>query len=192
MPFESKFSKESIIDAAFEIAQHEGFKAITARSVAKRIQGSVAPIYFNFDHIDDLIHAVVEKVFKISQDILLEQTSPNLYENMGKAGFIFANRYPVFFRELVLLPNPYLATYKQIEEAMLEGLKRDPLVADLTLSEKKMLIFKVKALQIGFQTMIANHQLPDFMTQTDVENLFIELGSDLAQLERYKKEKKNE
>ncbi len=190
MPFESKYSKESIIDAAFEIARNDGFSAITARSVAKKIKGSVAPIYFNFDHIDDLIHAVVEKVFKISQDILLEQTSDNLYENMGKAGFVFANRYPVFFRELVLLPNPYLASYEQTEEAMLEGLKADPLVSKLTLKERKMLIFKVKALQIGFQTMIANHQLPDFMTQKDVEDLFIELGSDLAQLELYKKENK--
>lgn len=187
MPFESKYNKDEIIDAAFEIASIGGFEAITARSVAKKIGGSVAPIYFNFKNIEELIKAVVEKIFKLSQTILLEQTSPSLYENMGRAGFVFADKYPVFFRALVLNPNPYIQSYESTELAMLEGLKDDPVVSKLSIEERKVLILKVKALQIGFQTMIANNQYPSFITKQALQEMFIEMGHELAIIELKKK-----
>ena len=189
MPFESKYNKDDIVKAAFEIAEINGFQAITARSVAKKINGSVAPIYFNFQNIQELIEAVVNKVFGITQMILSEQTSASLYENMGRAGFVFAERYPVFFRELVLNPNPYIQSYEVTEHAMLEGLKNDPVVSKLSMDERKVLVLKVKALQIGFQTMIANHQYPSFMSKEEMKELFIDMGHELALLELKKKEK---
>lgn len=189
MPFESKYNKDEIINAAFEIAEKNGFQAITARTVAKKINGSVAPIYFNFQNIQELIKEVVVKVFNLSQMILSEQTSHSLYENMGRAGFVFAERYPVFFRELVLTPNPYIQSYEDTELAMLEGLENDPVVSKLSIEERKTLILKVKAMQIGFQTMIANNQYPSFMTKENLQELFIETGNELARLELKKKEK---
>jgi AcrR family transcriptional regulator len=187
MPFESKFTKEEIIDAAFEIAKEKGFSAITARTVAKKIKGSVAPIYFNFENIQELIDAVVEKVFTISKDILREQQTPNLYESIGRAGFVFADRYPVFFRELILNPNPYIGSYESTENQMIESLKDDPLVSKLSIKDRKILILKMKALQIGFQTLVANEQLPSFITKDEMQELYIELGHDLAQLQVLKK-----
>ena len=61
MPPKTKYNKEDIVDAAFEIAKEEGFSGITARSVANRLHCSVAPIYVNFATIDDLITDVVER-----------------------------------------------------------------------------------------------------------------------------------
>lgn len=187
MPFESKFTKEEIIDAAFEIAEEKGFSAITARTVAKKIKGSVAPIYFNFENIQELIDAVVAKVFAISKEILTEQEASDMYEKIGRASLVFADRYPVFFRDLVLNPNPYIGSYETIEDQMIDSLKDDPLVSALSVKDRKLLIFKMKALQIGFQTLIANQQLPRFISKAEVFELFIELGHDLAQLEIAKK-----
>lgn len=188
MPFESKYTKEEIIEAAFQIAEKDGFSAITARTVAKKIKGSVAPIYFNFENIDQLIKAVVQKVFSITEEILKKQTSSSLYENMGRAGFEFAEQYPVFFRELVLKPNPYLASYEKTEEAMLKGLDQDELASKLSLEQRKKLILKVKALQIGFQTMIANDQLPSWISKKEAQDLFICLGNQFIKLEINHKE----
>lgn len=187
MPFESKFTKEDIINAAFEIAVENGFSAITARTVAKKIKGSVAPIYFNFENIQELIDAVVEKVFAISQDILAEQEAPSIYERIGRAGFDFADRYPVFFRELVLIPNPYIGSYESTENKIIESLKDDPLVSALSIKDRRLLILKMKALQIGFQTLIANKQLPSFISKNEMLELYIELGHELAQLQVLRK-----
>lgn len=183
MPFKSKFSKEDIINAAFEIAEEQGLQAITARTVAKKINGSVAPIYFNFENIDELIRAVVMKVFSITQKIMNAQSSNSIYENMGRAGFEFANRYPVFFRDLVLQPNPYIKSYEQTEDAMLQSLDHDPKTSTLSIIERKHLILKMKALQIGFQTLIANDQIPSWITKDEVEELFINLGYQILDLQ---------
>lgn len=188
MPFETKFTKNDLINAAFEIAKEKGFSAVTARTVAKRINGSVAPIYFNFKNIQDLIDAVVEKVFAISQEILAKQEAPpNLYERIGRASFDFADQYPVFFRELVLNPNPYIGSYESVENQMIESLKDDPLVSSLSIKERRLLILKMKALQIGFQTLIATQQTPSYISKNEMKELFIELGNELAHIQVLKK-----
>lgn len=56
-----KYSKQQIIDAAFEIAKEEGMSSITIRKVAEHLGSSIAPIYVNFNTIDDLTEAVMQK-----------------------------------------------------------------------------------------------------------------------------------
>ena len=46
MPAVRKVSKEQIIDAAVEVLRDDGFSAINARSVAKKLGCSTQPIYF--------------------------------------------------------------------------------------------------------------------------------------------------
>lgn len=49
-----KFTKDQIIDAAFEIARVEGVNSITIRKVAEKLGGSIAPIYVNFKEIGEI------------------------------------------------------------------------------------------------------------------------------------------
>ena len=62
MPPKNRFTREEIIEAAFEVAKEEGFSKITARSVASRLNLLVAPIYANFKAIDELVQAAVQRV----------------------------------------------------------------------------------------------------------------------------------
>ena len=43
----NKFTKEEIINAAFDIAKVDGLGAITVRRVAQKLNSSIAPIYVN-------------------------------------------------------------------------------------------------------------------------------------------------
>ena len=54
MPAVRKVSKEQIIDAAVEVLRDNGFSAINARSVAKKLGCSTQPIYFSFKNMDEL------------------------------------------------------------------------------------------------------------------------------------------
>jgi len=101
MPPKNKFTREEIIEAAFEFAKEEGFSKITARSVASRLNSLVAPIYANFKAIDELVQAAVQRVFTLSEELLAKQKGENLFENIGKTSLAFAHDYPVLFRELV-------------------------------------------------------------------------------------------
>lgn len=62
---------------------------ITVRIIAAKLGCSVAPIYVNFETIDELVEAVMQKVNVISASILTEMTGKSSFENLGKASLKF-------------------------------------------------------------------------------------------------------
>lgn len=186
MPPKTKVSKENIIEAAFTIARERGFAGVTARSVAGYLGCSVAPIYVNFTTIDELTHAVVRRVFQISEQILERQPGTDIFERIGKSSIEFAREYPVFFRELMLQPNSYMNSYESLEATILESMEEDPVMANWSLDEKRMLLFKLKAFQVGLQVIVANGQLPSWMEDSVADNLLMQVGGELQYIQTLK------
>lgn len=186
MPPRTKFDREAIVEAAFEIAKEEGFSGITARSVAKRLHSSVAPIYINFETIDDLVKAVVERIFALIDELLKKQKGPNLFENIGKASLEFAREYPVFFRELVMQKNPYMTSYETFQDTMVEALAEDENMRGLTYEERKHLLLKMRIFQTGLTVMVANGQLPSWIDKQSAEALLLETGDDFLRIQQIK------
>lgn len=191
MPPKTKYDKETIVEAAFDIAKEEGFAGITARSVAKRLHCSVAPIYLNFETIDDLIKAVVERVFALIDELLKKQKGPNLFENIGKASLVFAREYPILFRELVMQKNPYMASYETVQDAIVEALAEDVSMCGLTYDERKRLLLKMRIFQTGLSVMVANGQLPSWLDERSAEALLLETGDDLLRVQQMKQKEMN-
>ena len=179
MPPKNKFTREEIIEAAFEIAKEEGFSKITARSVASRLNSSVAPIYVNFKTIEELTQAVVQRVFALSEDLLTKQKGQNLFENIGNASLAFARDYPVLFRELVLKPNPYMASYEETERVMVDALKSNEEMKDWTMEERRRLFVKMRIFQLGLSAMVANGHMPSWFDDKESEKLLKETGEQL-------------
>lgn len=190
MPPKTKFDKKAIVDAAFQIAKVHGLSGITARSVAKRLNSSVAPIYVNFTTIDELVEAVVYRVFSISDEILQQQQGKNTFENIGKASLAFAREYPVLFRELTIEPNPYMASYETVEQAMIDAMAEDEKLKDWTLEERKRLLLKLRVFQMGLTSMIANGHVPSWLDEAALEELLIEVGGDLMRIQEIKRKEK--
>ena len=187
MPPKSKVSKEKIIEAAFEIAKKNGFSKVTARNVAKHLGCSVAPIYVNFETIDDLISAVVKRVFALSNELLAKQSGENMFENIGKASLEFARDYPILFRELVIEPNQYMKSYEEFEETMLQAMSEDKEISSLTFEERRKLLFKMRVFQLGLSVMVANGHIPSYLDEKAVEKLLMETGEELLQIQKSKK-----
>lgn len=181
MPPTTKFDREQIVEAALEIAKEHGFSGVSARGVAKRLGCSVAPIYANFDTIDDLIGAVAQRVFAMSDELMAAQDGPHPFENMGKASLAFARGYPALFRELALEPNPYMASYDQVETIMLAVMSEDPELAGWTDDERRRLFLKMRVFQLGLSAMVANGHLPRWMDdERAVEELLLETGEEIT------------
>jgi AcrR family transcriptional regulator len=106
-----RFTKEQVIDAAFEIARTEGIDNITMRKVAQNMGSSVAPIYMNFKNINELIEALIERIARISQQLVAEENTGNPFYDMGRASLRFAMEYSVLFRDLVMKSNNYMKGY---------------------------------------------------------------------------------
>ncbi len=187
MPPKTKFNKENIIEAAFEIAKEKGLTAITTRSVATRLGCSVAPIYVNFETVEDLIEAVVMRVFAISDELLVKQEGPHIFQNIGKASLEFARKYPVLFRELTMQPNKHMTSYEKIEKSMLEAMAEDQTMSDWTLDERRRLFFKMRAFQMGLSAVVANGHVPSWLNDKDVEELLMEVGEELLLVQKLKR-----
>lgn len=187
MPPQKKVSMEDIIETAFLIAKEEGFSGITVRNVAKHLGCSIAPIYVNFETIDDLRKAVTMRVFEISKGLLAEQKGQDVFENIGKASIAFARKYPVFLRELIMQPNPYMDSYGTFEKHMLEMLDHDEMMRDWTTEERKSLLLKIRIFQTGLQVMIANGQIPSWLDEKATEALLMETGAELLSIQQRKR-----
>jgi AcrR family transcriptional regulator len=157
----SKFTKEQIVDAAFEIAKTEGIDRITIRKVAERLGSSIAPIYVNFKEVDELTQEVIKKTFAISKQLLMEQNSGHPFHDIGVASLRFAKEYSVLYRDLVMKKNSYMNEQDDEMGILVELMKQDPQLEGLTDGELITILLKMKIFQTGLSVMVANGLLPD-------------------------------
>ena len=187
MPPKTLFNRDSIIEAAFEIAKESGLSSITTRKVAKRLGSSVAPIYVNFETLNDLIEAVVAKVMTVSKEIVERQTAPRAFDRIGTASLEFSRTYPILFRELTMQPNPYMASYETLENVLLKAMAEDERMSDLHPDDHKKLLFKMRAFQIGLSVMISTDQMPTWLDEEETMKMLLETGDELLTGTRIKK-----
>ena len=175
-----KFTREQIIDAAFDIAATEGIESITMRKIAEKIGSSVAPIYVNFENISELIEAVMERIIRISQQLLSEESQGNPFLDMGQASLRFAMEYSVLFRDLVMKNNNYMQDYdeKMIPE-LIKEMQKDPELEDFTVDELKTILLKMRIFQLGLSVMVANGRLPKNYEKQDLLDILSSTANDV-------------
>lgn len=180
MPPKKKFSKEQIIEVSFEIARTEGIDSITIRKVAEKLGSSIAPIYVNFEDVEELKRAVVKKVVAISQQMIREQSTGNPFRDIGVASIRFAKDYSVLFRDLVMKQNDYVKDYDQdMGSDLISLMKEDPFLEGLTDEDLMLLLLKMRIFQMGLSVMVANRLLPESIDEKKMIELLDSTASDI-------------
>ena len=111
MPPKAKFTREEIIDAAFEIVRHEGFEALTARSLGAKLQSSPRPIFTVFNSMEEVMGEVMKKgrrLYESYEDAGM--SGENAFKGSGTGYIRFAQEEPklfqlFFMREMKEVPN---------------------------------------------------------------------------------------
>ncbi len=192
MPPRNRFSREEIIEAAFQLAREKGLAEITARNVAQQLGSSVAPIYVNFSSIEELIEAVVQRVFAISREMLEKERDADYFTRIGRASLAFAREYPVLVRELTLKPNPFLQSYADLEQEMIAALGQSGLTRGWSEEERRKLFFRMRVFQMGLMIMVANGHVPSWMEEGAEEEQLLEMGADLVEIQNLKRRERNQ
>ena len=156
-----KYTRQKIIDTAFEIAKSEGIDAITIRKVAAKLGSSIAPIYVNFTDVEQLIQEVIAKTLEVSREFLSEQQSGEPFRDIGIASIRFAKEYSVLFRDLVMKNNSHMKYNEAHVNILLQQMKSDPLLEGFSDEELKQILLKMQIFQTGLSVMVANDLLPD-------------------------------
>ncbi|WP_152655503.1 TetR/AcrR family transcriptional regulator [Oceanobacillus sp. CFH 90083] len=186
----NKFSKEQIIDAAFHIAKTEGMDSITIRKVADQLGSSIAPIYVNFNDVQELKQAVVKKVVEVSHRLLDENNTGNPFSDIGVASLQFAKTYPVLVRDFIMKQNDYLLDYDQdMGDSLIAHMKKDPELKDFTEEELQTILFKMRAFQTGLTVMVANGLLPEKLDMEKMKEMLDSAAEDVVTATLLRKKK---
>lgn len=175
-----KFTKEQIIEAAFEIARSEGIDSITMRKVAEKMGSSVAPIYVNFENVDELNEALIERIISISRQLLMEENTGNPFSAIGNASLRFALEYSVIFRDLVAKGGKYMQGYDEtMMPVLVEEMQKDPELEGFTIDELKTILLKMRIFQLGLSMMAASSLLPQEYNKQDMKDILSSTADDV-------------
>ena len=64
MAKETKITKDKILEAAFTIARNKGLEEVSNRTIAKELNSSIRPIYYQFSNSEELKKELKKKIEK--------------------------------------------------------------------------------------------------------------------------------
>ena len=85
-----KISKKDIIEVAFEIVRREGYKALSARTLARELELSTMPIYSQIGNMNELDNLLVDRVDAEMLDFQKQEYTDNTLLNMSIGYVLFA------------------------------------------------------------------------------------------------------
>ncbi len=104
MPPSVRFSRDAVLNAAYQLVRREGPHAFNARAVARELGGSTQPIFRLFSGMDELKQAMVERALCSWKAGLEErlQGSSFPYLSIGMAYLLFARDESQLFKLLFM------------------------------------------------------------------------------------------
>ena len=104
MPPSVRFSREAVLNAAYQLIRREGPSALNARAVAKELGGSTQPIFRLFSGMEELKQAVTELALTTWKECLRKRlhTSASPYLAVGMSFLLFARDGPELFKLLFM------------------------------------------------------------------------------------------
>ena len=180
MPRE-KYTKDQLVDAAFEIACESGFEQLTIRNIAKHLGSSIAPIYVNFNDLEELKEAVIRKAVEINKKILSEQDSGDPFLDVGIASVLFAKRYPRIYDEVVIKNDKSYQGQAENEKLIINQMKKDQQLASFSDDDLRLLLLKMQALQAGLSLLARKEAYKDMLDDSKIIKILDETGMDVLE-----------
>lgn len=157
MPPTKRIDKETIIDAALNVLRSDGMDAINARKLARILNCSVQPIFYNFKSMDEVKDEVFNRIYEIYQGYMNEgRMQEKSYKGMGLAYIKFARDYPnyfkcIFMEETNLSPASFITNDDAGNDVIKSGME----VTGLTYEEQKDFHLAVWIFTHGLATLVA-------------------------------------
>ncbi len=128
MPPKAKFTKEEIIDAAFQLVRADGFDALTSRALGACLGSSARPIFTVFQSMDEVQQAVIGAAKALYKEYVEKGlTWEHPFKGVGTQYILFAIREPKLFQLLFMTEQPQIPDFSGvlplIEESYAEILR---------------------------------------------------------------------
>lgn len=166
MPKNIKITKEMILDAAFEITKKDGISKVSNREIAKKLNCSIRPIYYQFKNSDELFNSLYNMIHEYFYKFILANLNDKFpkYKQVGLNYIKFAREEKNFYQVLFLNKNCNLDTFNGNNDSNFNKVK-DFIKISTNLSNEDIndFHFKMWTFCHGLATLLANDKiyLPD-------------------------------
>jgi len=126
MPPKVRYTREGVLGAALEVVRRDGLRAVSARSVAKVLGASTAPVSACFGSMQELNEAVVAKLIDRLINLIETTEGPDPLRAAAYAMARFTADAPTFYGALFLERHPTQPDWVRLRRGFSSRLDRSP------------------------------------------------------------------
>jgi AcrR family transcriptional regulator len=160
MPPRATYTRELIIQTAYEIVARRGLEGLSARALAHELRCSTAPVYSNFATMGELARLVVRQAKDLLQSYASTRRTENGFLDMGLGICLFARDHRQLFRALFLEGNDYRDIIEELHADLLAQMGREDSLSVLSVQERGMLLTKMGTFTYGLAAQISVGLIP--------------------------------
>ena len=173
MSKEVRITKDMILEAAFDIARKKGLEEVSNRSIAKRLECSIRPIYYQFNNSDELKKELYNRIEKYFYKHIMDNMIDNIpyYRQVGINYIKFAREEKNFFKILFMSKSDYLPEgfVSKSEDDFKEISKLIKMSTKLNDDDIKSFHIKMWMFTHGIATLLATDTI--LLTEEQISNL---------------------
>ncbi len=173
MSKEVRITKDMILEAAFDIAREKGLEEVSNRSIAKRLECSIRPIYYQFNNSDELKKELYNRIEKYFYKHIMDNMIDNIpyYRQVGINYIKFAREEKNFFKILFMSKSDYLPEgfVSKSEDDFKEISKLIKMSTKLNDDDIKSFHIKMWMFTHGIATLLATDTI--LLTEEQISNL---------------------
>lgn len=153
MPKKVIYTREEIIEKAYEMLKCEGLSHITARTLAKKLKTSPAPIYGQFYSMDVLKEELIKKSREQFLSYVIKKYTEKPFLNAGMGYVIFAREESELFRAIFLMENSNKDIILEFKEIIFSEIEKDERFIGVEEEKKEWLYNKCWTYAHGLATL---------------------------------------
>ena len=173
MSKEVKITKDMILEAAFDIVREKGLEEVSNRTISKRLECSIRPIYYQFNNSDELKKELYNKIEKYFYKYIMDNMIDNIpyYRQVGINYIKFAREEKNFFKILFMSKSDYLPEgfVSKSEDDFKEISKLIKMSTKLNDDDIKSFHIKMWMFTHGIATLLATDTV--LLTEEQISNL---------------------
>ena len=165
-----------ILNAAFDITRNEGIEKLSNREIAKKMNCSIRPIYYQFKNSEELYKALYNKINSYFYDFIMKNIADDIphYKQIGINYIKFAQEETNLFKVLFMspsrnLPNTFVETDKTGFAGVVAAIKLSTHLSDKDIKSfhTKMWIFVhgIATLTVSRSFKFTDEQIKDLLSQ---------------------------
>ena len=143
MPPKPRFSREDVIDVAYNIVRWNGWEALSARAVAEELKSSTMPVYFHFKSMEGLEEEIIKRAVVLILEYQGRPYTGDWLLDLGVGYVTFANEEQHLFRGINERKHSHLlARHGQMNfDLQWDALGRDKRFRRFTDDQRRKLLF---------------------------------------------------